>query len=351
MSKDDLLSELHEGRQRFLALVEGLRPERHRYCARMTGSVIDGEDIVQETLARAYYVLPELTEVPPLRPWLFRIAHNRALDHLRRYDRRMGQTLELVPDSALETPTPDPEEALARDEAVRAAVSRFVELPPSQRSCVILKDVLSHSLEEIAELLTLTVPAVKAALHRGRAQLRAQTDQPWPVGAASPEVARYAALFNARDWDGVREMLADDVRLDLVSRAERGTQAGRQLPRPVRPGARLAPRAGVAGGPRGAGRRPRAGPGARLPHRRPVRAGAAPSSSVLSAPTYMQWSSPDTKLSGSPWVKEPVHSIGASAARLVSGLRSSSSKAKLYCLPSSSGLAASASSAPSGSTP
>jgi RNA polymerase sigma factor (sigma-70 family) len=225
MSQDDLLSELHEGRRRFLALVEDLRPELHRYCARMTGSLADGEDIVQETLARAYYVLPELPEVPALRPWLFRIAHNRALDHLRRYDRRMGQTLELVLDNVAEELTPDPEEALAREQAVRAAVGRFVELPPSQRSCVILKDVLGHSLEEIAELLSLTVPAVKAALHRGRTQLRELDEHRTEARPVSPAVARYTALFNARDWDGVREMLADDVRLELVSRASR---AGRR---------------------------------------------------------------------------------------------------------------------------
>ena len=90
----------HEGRRRFLELVADLRPELHRYCARMTGSVADGEDIVQETLARAYYVLPEMETMPALRPWLFRIAHNRALDHLRRYEVRMGEPLETVQDSA-----------------------------------------------------------------------------------------------------------------------------------------------------------------------------------------------------------------------------------------------------------
>ena len=88
-----LVSELHEARRRFLALVADVRPELHRYCARMTGSVIDGEDIVQDTLARAYYALSEMASPPPLRPWLFSIAHNRALDHLRRYDRKMGQAL------------------------------------------------------------------------------------------------------------------------------------------------------------------------------------------------------------------------------------------------------------------
>jgi RNA polymerase sigma-70 factor (ECF subfamily) len=217
----------HEGRRRFLELVADLRPELHRYCARMTGSVADGEDIVQETLARAYYLLPEMDEVPAFRPWLFRIAHNRALDHLRRYEARMGEPLEVVQDSAAD-PAPDPGDAIAHQQAVQAAVSRFVELAPAQRSCVILKDVLGHSLEEIGGLLELSLPAVKAALQRGRVRLRelavTQPPEPPPPQTA-PAVARYVALFNARDWDGVRAMLAEDVQLDLVSRAQRAGRA------------------------------------------------------------------------------------------------------------------------------
>ena len=215
------LSELQQGRQRFLALVATVRPELHRYCARMTGSIAEGEDIVQETLARAYYALSEYSELPPLRPWLFTIAHRRALDHLRRYDRRMGESLEDIADTAADS-APDPGEALAQEETVRAALSRFVELPAAQRSCVILKDVLGHSLEEIAALLELSVPAVKSALHRGRTRLQQQQrtePEPAPPRRTSPALARYATLFNARDWDGVRAMLAEDVQLDLVSRA------------------------------------------------------------------------------------------------------------------------------------
>jgi hypothetical protein len=117
----------------------------------------------------------------------------------------------------------DPEDAFAREESVQAAISRFVALAPSQRSCVILKDVLGHSLEEIAALLELSVPAVKAALHRGRARLHEQGVEPERAKAFQPSdaVARYAALFNAHDWDAVRAMLADDVRLDLVSKSQR----------------------------------------------------------------------------------------------------------------------------------
>jgi RNA polymerase sigma factor (sigma-70 family) len=216
---------LQEARRRFLTLVADVRPDLHRYCARMTGSVTDAEDIVQETLARAYYALSEAEELPPLRGWLFQIAHNRALDYLRRYERRMSEPLDGVLDTAIDVAA-DAEETLARDEATRAAISRFSELVPIQRSCVILKDVLGHSVDEIAAILDVTVPAVKAALHRGRVRLRELSeskprDQMAVVRQSSPVIARYATLFNAREWDAVRAMLADDVRLDLVSRSQR----------------------------------------------------------------------------------------------------------------------------------
>jgi RNA polymerase sigma factor (sigma-70 family) len=223
VADDSLLVAQHEGRRRFLELVADLRPELHRYCARMTGSIADGEDIVQDTLARAYYLLPEMNELPTFRPWLFRIAHNRALDYLRRYEARMGEPLDASQDNAID-PGPDPGDVISHEQAVQAAVSRFVELAPAQRSCVILKDVLGHSLEQIGALLQLSLPAVKAALHRGRVRLRELAKVP-PAAPqprqTSPAVARYVALFNARDWEGVRAMLAEDVQLDLVSRAQR----------------------------------------------------------------------------------------------------------------------------------
>ena len=137
----------------------------------------------------------------------------------------MGEPLETVQDSAVH-PAPDPGDDIARQQAVQAAVSRFVELAPAQRSCVILKDVLGHSLDEIVGLLELSLPAVKAALHRGRVRLRElKATQPTAPPRTSPAVARYVALFNARDWDGVRAMLAEDVQLDLVSRAQRAGRA------------------------------------------------------------------------------------------------------------------------------
>src|ERR1700749_5083687 len=122
-------------RDEFLAMVGGIRAELHRYCARLTGSVIDGEDIVQDTLAKAFYALSLAAEVPPLRPWLFRIAHNAALDFLKSHGRRFTEVHAELEDIAGFVDQPDP--ALTR-----AALASFLTLPVVQRSAVILKDVL-----------------------------------------------------------------------------------------------------------------------------------------------------------------------------------------------------------------
>ncbi len=209
-------SSLPTARQaQLLALADELRPELHRYCARLMGSVIDGEDVVQDTFTRAYVAVDELKDGPPLRAWLFRIAHNRALDLQRSRAIRAAEPIEVAHEVA-DPESPDPVEVMMRREAVETAVSRFAELPTMQRSVVILKDVLDQSLEEIAAMLDLTVNAVKAHLARGRARLKAINAQA-PAQSAprppSPAVARYVALFNQHDWDGLRAMLADDVRL------------------------------------------------------------------------------------------------------------------------------------------
>ena len=155
---------LVDAREQFLAMIDGVRPELHCYCARLTGSVIEGEDIVQETLAKAFYALSLSPDVPPLRPWLFRIAHNAALDFLKSHGKKYVEAHAEIDEFADFEDKPDPA-------VVRAALTRFLSLPVTQRSAVILKDVLGHSLEEAAETMGTTVLAVKAALVRGRGKL------------------------------------------------------------------------------------------------------------------------------------------------------------------------------------
>ena len=172
-------------------------------------------------LAKVYFRLPQLGHVENLRAWLFRVAHNKALDYLRRYDVRFGETLEG------ELPAQTEDSPLDAAEVAEWGLSHFVRLTALQRSCVILKDVLSYRLEEISEILDVSVPSIKGALHRGRASLRRQAaaGDAQPAPALPQEQAallgRYVALFNARDFDALRAMLAEDVQLELVGMTEK----------------------------------------------------------------------------------------------------------------------------------
>src|SRR3954469_11648890 len=138
----------------FEAFIQDIRPELHRYCARMIGSVVDAEDVVQDALAKAYASLPT-TSVANMRAWLFRIAHNKAIDYLRR---SKSQSIQHLDEHALLVePDPPPDE----QELVDLALSVFINIAPKQRSCVILKDVMGCSLADISELLDATVPEIK----------------------------------------------------------------------------------------------------------------------------------------------------------------------------------------------
>jgi RNA polymerase sigma-70 factor (ECF subfamily) len=206
----------------FLEAVTSLRPRLHRYCARMTGSVLDGEDIVQETLFQAYRRLETFDDSRALAPWLFRIAHNRCIDFLRRRDVRQETEAAIVEQedlSMVESPRTD----------LGAALEHLVLLlPPKERACVLLKDVFDYSLEDIAPLVDSTVGGVKAALNRGRSKLTALAARATHSGAMRPSRAKsademklvreYVERFNARDWDGLRQLISADARLQVADR-------------------------------------------------------------------------------------------------------------------------------------
>jgi RNA polymerase sigma-70 factor (ECF subfamily) len=207
-------------------LLAEMRPMLHRYCARMVGSVIDGEDVLQDALIKAVESLASAGAIGNPRGWLFRIAHNTALDFLRRRNRqevfRSGEEVDMIA---------DPADTVLNREIAGASLRTFMRLPVAQRSSVILMDVLGCSLQELCEVMDFSLPAVKAALHRGRAQLRELADEPDDL--PSPKLSEadhhrlgdYVAHFNARDFDAIRAMIADDVRLDLVNKTRMNGKA------------------------------------------------------------------------------------------------------------------------------
>jgi RNA polymerase sigma-70 factor (ECF subfamily) len=192
---------------RFLERFEALRPDLYRYCRHLTRSPWDAEDLSQDTLARAFVALGRMQQPPPNpRAWLFRVASNLWLDQLRRAREISGN---LPASSALHDPRP----------AREAAGTLIAQLAPQERAAVVLKDVFELSLDEIAEALSTSANAVKAALHRGRGKLSALPPQD-KTPPSSAVLDAFSAAFNAQDLDRLVALLLDTASVEVVGASE-----------------------------------------------------------------------------------------------------------------------------------
>ena len=208
-------------RQLLMGMLAELRPRLHRYCARMTGSAVDGEDVVQEVMLKVLESPPDIENFSMLERWLIRVAHNAAIDFLRRRARQdathTAEDLDMII---------DPGASLDTGDTALVSLRTFMRLPALQRSTVIFKDVLGYSLDEVAEFTGSSIAAVKSALQRGRLNLKELAKEPddAPLPVLDPHEQKllkaYADNFNARNFDAVRAMLADELRFDLVNRVQ-----------------------------------------------------------------------------------------------------------------------------------
>jgi len=209
----DFAEEVRQAWHRFLQRTEALRPDLYRYCRSLTGSVWDAEDLVQDTLLRAFAKLGEFSNpIDNPKSYLFRIASNLWIDRFRR-----AEPAPLGERPAAASPELSTE--------IRDAARRLMQLlPPQERAAVVLKDVFDFRLDEIAAILQTSVGAIKSALHRGREKL------------AEPRVARFASCasealldqfvdaFNARDLNRLAALLREDAIAETVGM---GTSYGR----------------------------------------------------------------------------------------------------------------------------
>ena len=203
-SPTQLAEEVRGSWHRFVDVFEPLRPDLYRYTRYLTRSAWEAEDLVQDTLARAFVTLG-CTSQPPANPkaWLFRVASNVWIDRIRRTREAPGE----IPDVAGEL-EPD---GIDRD----AAAHLIGRLAPQERAAVVLKDVFDFTLAEIAESLSTSVGAVKAALHRGRGKLR-DVDAPPLRVPADATLDAFVDAFNDRNIDRLTELLLDTASAELV---------------------------------------------------------------------------------------------------------------------------------------
>lgn len=232
----------------FVALVESHRRELHIHCYRMLGSLEDSEDLVQETVLRAWRARGSFEGRSSFRGWLYKIATNACLDLLRRSQRRVLPP-DVVPPSDPNADLPVPDDALwldpypespaervpaSEDDPLTQVVDRetielaflaaIQHLTPSGRAVLILRDVLGWSAKETAETLTLSVASVNSSLQRARRTLEQRLPRgrlQWQASASSTEeernlLHRYMAAHERGDIEQLAELLREDIRISVT---------------------------------------------------------------------------------------------------------------------------------------
>ncbi|GLX93713.1 RNA polymerase subunit sigma-70 [Herbidospora sp. NBRC 101105] len=209
------------------------RAELVAYCYRMLGSFHEAEDLVQETMTRAWRARDRYDPArASVRTWLYRIATNVCLTALDGRARRPlpsglgapgddpGAPLTPAHDVPWLQPFPDARhDVAARADLRLALVAALQVLPPRQRAVLVLREVLEFSAAEVAAQLGATVPAVNSALQRARAALAGMADATEIAEPGDPEtravIDRYMRAFEAADVPGLVRLLADDVAMEM----------------------------------------------------------------------------------------------------------------------------------------
>jgi RNA polymerase sigma-70 factor (ECF subfamily) len=225
-----------ESKDAFLADAQRYRRELLAHCYRMTGSVHDAEDLVQETYLRAWKAYDRFEGKSSVRTWLYRIATNTCLTalagkqrrplpsglgtensdpHAEIYERHEVPWLEPLPDG--DDPA-DPQAVVGTRESVRLAfVAALQHLSPRQRAVLVLRDVLQWRAAEVADAVGSSTAAVNSLLQRARAQLDAvgpseeQTLIAPETAAAQDLLKRYISAFEAYDIDALEKLFTDDA--------------------------------------------------------------------------------------------------------------------------------------------
>jgi RNA polymerase sigma-70 factor (ECF subfamily) len=244
----DLIAATGGDEAAFARLIEPRRRELRAHCYRMCGSLDDAEDLLQETFIRAWKGLASFEQRSSFRTWLYKVATNVCLNALearksRTLPSELGPPvavfegtgtrvldptwLEPLPDALLPEAPPPPDARIGeRDSVCIAFLVALQRLPAKQRAVLLLRDVLGFEANECAELLEISVPAVKSALQRARETLDAETESPWDhrVDVKDPGtrdlLARYVAAWERADVDALVAVLREDATFSMPPMTE-----------------------------------------------------------------------------------------------------------------------------------
>lgn len=213
----------------FPTLTERYQRELLAHCYRMSGSVHEAEDLVQETFLRAWKASADFQGRSSVRTWLYRIATNVCLTNLEGRPRRPlptglgtadaagGDALEADSEIAWLEPVPDAAVVVAERDSIRLAfVAALQHLPARQRAVLILRDVLRWSAAETAEALDTTTAAVNSALQRAHAQIKGrgltqESVQPHLTPEQQQLLDRYVEAFWRKDIDQIVSLLTAEA--------------------------------------------------------------------------------------------------------------------------------------------
>jgi RNA polymerase sigma-70 factor (TIGR02960 family) len=221
----------------FATRAERHRRELHVHCYRMLGSFEEAEDLVQETLLRAWKSREALERGDWFRAWLYKIATNACLDAIKRNGRRVPSVgshkdvpwLQPYPDRLLEEaevapPSDEPDAAVISRETIELTFLAVIQLlPPRQRAALILCDVLDWPARDAAEVLEIGVAAVNSALQRARATLRdhlpSERREDWTAPEATESerelLAGFIDFHERGDAEAAVALIADDIRITM----------------------------------------------------------------------------------------------------------------------------------------
>ena len=201
----------------FLDLVEPFRPDLYRYCRKLTSSVWEAEDLIQDTLEQAFARTAYLSaDVRDVRAYVLRIASNLWISQVRR-EVLHRETIERQQPTADASTLSDKDPAELADSVHGAATQLLEQLAPQERAAILLKEVFGFSLREVAAILGTTTGAIKSALNRGRTRLRdaAGSGSAPRYNVSTSVIDEFVARFNARDRDGLVSLLLDTAEVKM----------------------------------------------------------------------------------------------------------------------------------------